>query len=73
MADQDGASAANPVPLDDSESSDSPYMLMPDSESSEMRLVIEGSECTQQVSPATANRVIDLNLTGSGSQCCLLM
>ena len=57
-----------------STSSESPYMLLPDSESSQMRLVIEGSDDAQVVTPQTADKVLKLKLSGPGSsKCCLLL
>ena len=59
---------------EESESSDSPYMLLPDSESSQMRLVIEGSDDAQMVTPKSANKVLELKLSSAeNSKCCLLI
>ena len=49
-------------------------MLLPDSESSQMRLVIEGSEDVHHVAPETADRVLELKLTDvQKSACCVLI
>jgi hypothetical protein len=55
------------------ESSDSPYMLLPDGQSSEMRLVIEGSDDARLVSVPSATQIAKLQLETGGSQCCLLL
>jgi hypothetical protein len=60
-------------PLEES-SSESPYMLLPDSQSSEMRLVIEGSGDTQIVTPANTSQTVEVTIPSTGeSQCCLLL
>jgi hypothetical protein len=65
---------APPEPPLGESSSESPYMLLPDSQSSEMRLVIEGSADTRLVNPSTAAQTVEVTvLPGGQSQCCLLL
>lgn len=59
-------------PQEESEMS-SPYMLLPDTGSSEMRLVIEGSDETREISPEKAEVKLNLTSAQAGSQCCNLI
>ncbi|KAK8846179.1 hypothetical protein M9Y10_020185 [Tritrichomonas musculus] len=56
----------------DSISTSSPYMILPESDTSEMRLVIEGSDDTLLVTANRAENNVTLKAPGT-SQCCLLV
>lgn len=53
-------------------STSSPYMILPESDTSEMRLVIEGSDDTLLVTANRAENNIVLKNPGT-SQCCILI
>jgi hypothetical protein len=61
------------APPSDHESNESPYMVLPDSQTSEMRLVIQGSDDTRVVTSGTATHTIKLQGQDANSQCCLLL
>jgi hypothetical protein len=48
-------------------------MLLPEGESSEMRLVIEGSDDARVISSATVTQTMKLQFEPGGSQCCLFL
>lgn len=56
----------------DSMSTSSPYMILPESDTSEMRLVIEGSDDTLLVTADRAENNVTLKTPGT-SQCCILI
>ena len=53
-------------------STSSPYMILPESDTSEMRLVIEGSDDTLLVTADRAENNVTIKTPGT-SQCCLLI
>ena len=65
--------STNPPPIGENESSESlPYMILPDTDSSEMKLVIEEDENNRIITPNEADAVVNMN-TIPQSQCCLLI
>ena len=58
--------------LETEESTSSPYMLLPESDTSEMRLMIEGSDDTKKITQENADDNYVVKPNGQ-SQCCLLL
>ena len=78
MATQDNQNpkvSTAPPPIGDDMSSESmPYMILPDTDSSEMLLVIEDEKNTRTITPETTETTVQQNgnLTPQ-SQCCYLI
>jgi hypothetical protein len=56
----------------ETDSTDSLYLVLADSEASEVRVTVDGSSDVRYVAPETADKTVEFNPPLSSSHCCLL-